>query len=333
MQKNYQQACLVSLCLTAVLSVWRIIITPMAEAATISYGVLAAVTVLAVPGLLVWCGLQTQPLHTPQGLPAVCLALATALTGALLAVSGIFTAYRWLLLGQMPFPQKMFLTATDSVFLYGLIFSAVIGGVCFLVLAAEWLQQRKAFRGVFPLAALLPVVWTWFRLLRFETSHVSTLGLFRNAMDLGMLAAEMLFFLSFARYVSGVEGKTPPRFFVGVALCTGMLCAVSVLTRFAMLLSQEAAAFAESALIASPDLGVVILAFSSAFAQAFAAPQETEDAAQKEQSAAEPTAPWETKAVFKEELFEDEEEQEPLRGPLRIEDVINDAIRNNRRKS
>ena len=320
MQNNYRHAFLASLCCTAILSVWRTVITPYAEAATVSYGILAAVTVLAVIGLLVWCGLRTESLHTPQGLPAMCMAVATALTGALLTVSSAFIAQRWFVRGEMPFPQKLLPTVVDTVFLYGLIFSGFFGGVCFLFLAARWLQRREAFRGMFPLAVLLPLVWTWFRLLRFEISHVSTLGLFRNVFDLGMLAAEMLFFLSFARYVSGVAEERKPRFFVGIALCTGMLCTVSVLTKFAMLCSQEAAAFSESALVTAPDLGVAVLAFATAFGQTVASqPQNREE-----------TEPEETAVAPQEEPVTEEEQP---RRPLEIEDIINDIIEKNYRKS
>ena len=305
MQQNYRQACWAASGITVLLTLWRVVIAPQVAKHTGTYSALLAVTAVALVGILVWCGLKREDLREVRGIPATVITIATLFTGALLTVSSLFTTVRWLLWRELPYPQKALLTATDKFFIGGLIVCGLLGGIFFVCLAAKWRQIQSVVRGFFPLMALFPIFWSWFRLLRYETSHVSAVGTYRSLLDLGVLVAEMLFLMAFARFASNVQEK-PPRFFVGLSLCTGLLCMSGVLTRFAMFCSQEGAAFEESALILAPDIGFAVLAFALAFGQAFASEQEPP----------------------LEEEPEPENDDQP-RAPLELEDVINDILRQN----
>lgn len=305
-QQKYRQAFWAACGMTVLLTLWRVVIAPQSSKHSVSYGVLLVLTAVLLVALLVWCGQKREELREVYGMSATVTAAATLFTGALLIVSSVFTATRWLFLRELPYPQKDFLTATDKLFVFGLVVCGLLGGVFFVCLSAQWWKTKSVTRGHFPLMALFPIFWSWFRLLRYETSHVSAVGTYRSLLDLGVLVAEMLFLMAFARFAANVQEK-PQRFLVGLSLCTGLLCTSGALTRFAMFCSQEGAAFEESALIAAPDIGFAVLAFAVAFGQAFAS---------------EPPTP---KA---EEVDEPDEPDKP-RAPLELEDIINDILRQN----
>ncbi len=305
MQQKYRQAFWAACGMTVLLTLWRVAIAPQADKHTTAYQLLLIVTAITLIGLLLWCGLRREELREVYGMPAMVIVAATLFTGALLTVSSIFTATRWLFGGELPYPQKALLTAADKLFFGGLIVCGLLGGIFFVCLAAKWRSAKSVVRGFFPLMALFPIFWSWFRLLRYETSHVSAVGTYRSLLDLGVLVAEMLFLMAFARFVSNVQEK-PQRFLVGLSLCTGLLCTSGVLTRFAMFCSQEGAAFEESALILAPDIGFAVLAFAVAFGQAFAGEQ---------------TPPLEQES--------EPEQTDEERAPLELEDVINDILRQN----
>lgn len=308
MQKNYQKACFVTLGATAILTVWRIAVTPQAAQGSVLYRLLPVFTVSAVLALLLWCGLKKEPLYAVKGNGAVGITAATFIAGALLTGYSLVVAGRWFLERKMPYPQKTIPTQTDALFLVGLMICGLVGGVFLIYLSAQWWKNRRVERGGFPWLALTPVFWSWFRLLRYETSHVSAIATFCSLTDVAVLVAEMLFLLAFARFVSGVEEK-PPRFFVGLSLSTGMLCTMGGLTGIARLFLQKTITVSEGALIIVPDIGFALLAFSMAFGQAF----------------------------FREEasLIEEEEksqppvtENEPPK-PLDVDEVIDDILRQN----
>ncbi len=305
MQQKYRQAFWAAGGMTMLLTLWRVVIAPQADKHNGTYGTLLIITAITLVGLLVWCGLKREELREVYGTPATVTAAATLFTGALLTVSSVFTAVRWLVGRELPYPQKVLLTATDKLFFGGLVVCGLLGGVFFVCLAAQWWQAKRVVRGFFPLMALFPVFWSWFRLLRYETSHVSAVGTYRSLLDLGVLVAEMLFLLAFARFAANVQEK-PQRFLVGLSLCTGLLCTSGALTRFAMFCSQEGAAFEESALILAPDIGFAVLAFAVAFGQAFGSEEKS------------PT-PEESEL----------EQTDAPRAPLELEDIINDILRQN----
>ncbi len=306
MQQKYRQAFWAACGMTVLLTLWRVVIAPQPSKHSVSYGVLLVLTAVLLVALLVWCGQKREELREVYGMSAAVTAAATLFTGALLIVSSVFTATRWLFLRELPYPQKDFLTATDKLFIFGLVVCGLLGGVFFVCLSAQWWKTKSVTRGHFPLMALFPIFWSWFRLLRYETSHVSAVGTYRSLLDLGVLVAEMLFLMAFARFAANVQEK-PQRFLVGLSLCTGLLCTSGALTRFAMFCSQEGAAFEESALIAAPDIGFAVLAFAVAFGQSFANEQ----------------------PIPKAEESDDLDKPDKPRAPLELEDIINDILRQN----
>ncbi|MBR5540491.1 MAG: hypothetical protein IKU56_03845 [Clostridia bacterium] len=267
-----QQYCRLTCVLTAaaalVLGILRAVLTKTAFDQPLPYGItLGAAGVLLVVILAVFGLENVRPIKV-IGRMAQVSAAGAALAGATLVVFSVVTAQQWFAWRVMPYPSKGSVSGLDTTFLYLLIAAGLAGGVFFLLLAVRWWRFEQMTGRFIPLLALTPVLWSWIRLLRYITSHVSSLGLFRNVYDLGMIVFETLFFVLLARYVSGTSKKAS-RFFLGVSLCTGLLCTISGITQIGSFLAQEQAVFDTCALVISPDLGMAVFAFATAFAQSF----------------------------------------------------------------
>lgn len=267
-RQYYRRACVLTVFAAALLAVLRIVLTPLAFEQPAPYGIALGVSGILLVALLVLSALKYVPPITVVGRMAWVSAAGAAVAGAALTVFSLVTAYDWFVQGMAPYPNAGVFTNFDRLFLYLLIASGIVGGVCFLLVAVRWWRAQCTVRGYMQLLVLIPVLWTGIRLIRYIVSHVSSLGLFRNAYDLGTIVFEMLFFLMFARYLSRV-GEKPSRFFFGVSLCTGLLCAISAITQVAFFLMQDQQAFDTCALVVAPDFGVALFAFSMAFAQSF----------------------------------------------------------------
>ncbi len=251
-----------------VIGVLRTALTPYATEHPLAYGLVLGFTLVVLAGFLLFCRLTPTPATTVIGTPATAAAIAAAVTGAAFVVFAFVSAVNWVVFNVTPYPSKVLLGTPDKVFLLLLIASATAAGIFFLMLAIRWFRTRTTHRYVLSLAAVLPTVWVWFRLIRYVTSYASLVGLFHDLYDVVMILFEAVFFYLFARYLAGEE-QTTSRFFVGVSLCTGVLCAVGCFTQVALYILQDKTSFETCALIVAPDFGVAALSFTMAFAQLF----------------------------------------------------------------
>ena len=261
-------ACLLAVAAAAVIAVLRIALTPIAFEQPVPYGIILGVTGVFLAFVLVLFHINSIPPITVKGRAARVCAAAAAVTGGAFMVFSLAIVYQWRIFGEMPYPDSVTATGTDRLFFYLLAASGAVGGILFLLLSVYWWRAEITVRKFHPLLALVPVVWSWMRLIRYITSYASSLGLFRNLYDLGTIVFEMLFFVLLARYLSGVGDKTS-RFFFGISLCTGLLCTVSGVAQTVFFFAQDAAAFETCALVTAPDFSVALLAFSLAFSQVF----------------------------------------------------------------
>lgn len=282
-EQQYQRhACVLAVVTAGILAVLRTALTPTAFEQPLPYGIVIGVVGVWLVVLLVLSALKHTLPITVGGRMAQVSAAGAAVAGAAFAVFSGFTAYKWIVWGDTPYPSRIAVSALDQLFVWWLIAFGAISGVLFLFLAAHWWRLKSATYRHMPLFMLVPVFWTWIRLIRYITSHVSSLGLFRNVYDLSMVVFEMLFFLLLARHLSGI-GEKSSRFFFGVSLCTGLLCTISSITRVALFLGQDRSAFDTCALVTTPDFGVAVLAFSIAFAQSFGTECNKEDVEELEE--------------------------------------------------
>lgn len=327
MQLRYRFAAVVAVGAAVLLAVLRL--------GNERYAASLCVAVVAAALLFLLCGTKPFEQRAVFGNTGLATAAAAALTGTVLIVSAVSDVVD-LSAGMCPYPQPVTLTAINQLLLFVMIGGGVSSGLFFVFTGIRWFTDRGTSRGLFSGAALLPVLWIWARLIWYMTSFASAANRFRSLPEVAMLLFEMLFLFVFARYVSGVEEKTP-RFVVPVALCTVLFGVAACITRFASLVGQNADRFADTALITAPDIGITVLAAVWVAGQLFgegevAPPLSLE--AEEEPVSDEPQGEVaEESFVLDETSFDgvetEEEEEEVLEGerrPLELEDIINDII-------
>ncbi len=275
-QQQLRQVCTLTAVAAVLLAILRTVLTPTAFDQPLPYGFALGVTGVLLVALLILCALKSTPPITVGGRMARVSAAGAAVVGATMLIASLVIAHEWFTLGIMPYPSRPSAGGIDGLLICLWVIAGLAGGAFFLSLAVNWWCKGVCRRRFMPLIALAPVLWSWVRLIRYITSHVSSLGLYRNLYDLGTIVFEMLFFIVLARYVSGV-GEKPFRFFFGLSLCTGLLCTISAVTQTALFLVQDQTAFETCALVMAPDFGVALLAFLTAFAQGYGIPCEEED--------------------------------------------------------
>ncbi len=324
---RYELACFVTVAAALVLTVLQL--------GNLSYGVVLCIAVLVALALFLLCGFKRQKSIAVAGVPAQLTAGAAALTGMAMLVSGISDSLD-LLGGKYPYPQPLSVTFAGKLLVYMMLAGAIGGGLFFLWLAVRSFSERRVESGQFGVISLLPVVWLWGKLLWYMTSFVSATDRFRASIEVAMMLFEMLFLLSFARYVSGVEEKEP-RFAVPLALCTAFFGLSSCMTRFSSFVLQDAQTFSATALVSSPDLGIVLLALLFVVSQRFCKPAPPQPVFEAEE---EPVTPQETveddSFLLTEEVFMQQQEvhEEPIaseteRRPLELEDILNEIMNGN----
>lgn len=338
MEKKGRLVCAVAVAAAVVTALLRVIVTPHVVDGTAGNGlnILLLVFIAAALLCLMAMGSAKRPPLTLRGGRLTAVTAGALFTGAAMVISSVFALADWWMGGVMPYPINNTVTQLDVTLLYLMVAFGVIGGLFFLLLAFRWQLTGCTARGVLRIVALAPLVWVWLRVGRYEMSYISSLNVFQHVYDLLLIIAEMLFFLWFARYVSDPQ-EAPPRFLTGVALCTGVLATAACVTRVAMLLMGNRAAFDACGLVTAADLGVAILAFGFGFGQ-LTAP--TEAAAEPVAEIPPPPPPVQVEEDEEEPVFlldstgdfitDDEDDDvipEGERRPLELEDVINDIIR------
>ncbi len=271
----YRYLCIVAAAVGVVFAFLRIVLTPLAFDQPAPYGVALGATLLLVAVFLAFCALDGQRMTAFGGRVSRFVSASAIILGATFVIFSFAAVFLWLTEQQMPFPQKPMVGTMDEALLYIYLIAGLLSGVLFAFLAIRWLHDRKTTRGLLPLLALAPVVWSWVRIIRYITSYVSTTGLFRNLYDLATIVFELLFFVLFAHYIARVNERRS-RFFFGVSLCTGVLCTVSGVSQVVFFLMQDQQAFNTCILVTAPDFAVALFAFAMAFAHAYGMPCEEE---------------------------------------------------------
>ena len=150
--------------------------------------------------------------------------------------------------------------------------SRIVGAVAWLVIAVgiaagvaliRWGLQVASEDGtrigMTTWGLLLPVVWGWLRLARYEMSYASAVGLEESFFDFVMLIFEMLFLFKLARFSSGI-GKTRPGMMTFYALATAVTAISAPLTRVGIYFQGDAEAFASAPIAGLEDFGIGLFA-------------------------------------------------------------------------
>lgn len=332
MQLRYRVACLVTVATAVLISCLRLL-----GGALYTSGLW--VSLMAVVSVFLLCGFKPRAPLAVNGIFAIVTAAGAMLAGVSLLVSTLGIAVD-LLDKKYPYPQPLEITAVNQLLLFLMIVGGLVGGLFFVLTGVRWLGDRKTDRRMFGGVALFPVLWSWTRLIWYMFSFASAVNRFTGLIELAMLVCEMLFMMSFARYVSGVEEITP-RFSLSVALCAVLFGATAATTHIVAFLRQDAALFGTTALFSAPDIGVTVLALTWVVSQVFGKGKKAEPLPMPEEE-----IPVEEKIELSDEkeeeevpfilgdndFFVPEEEQEEEevpaeeRRPLELEDIINEIL-------
>lgn len=185
---------------------------------------LVVLALFAVFALLICTG-KGEPLPDLllPGLRATPLAGGTLLGGALLLVTSAWDGVNWLVRGVLPAPTAHSITIVEGVALGLQLLAGIAAGWYLMWLGICLLQGHPQRTPKSMVAALLPTVWIWMRLVRYEVSYASSVRLSRSFYDFALLISVMLFLFALARYVSGYT-KPRSRWVLVFALWTVVLC-------------------------------------------------------------------------------------------------------------
>lgn len=334
MKLRYRVACLVAVATAALISCLRLLGGDL-------YTSGLWVSLMAVVSVFLLCGFKPRAPLAVNGGFAIVTAAGAMLAGVSLLVSTLGVAVD-LLDKKYPYPQPLEITAVNQLLLFVMIVGGLGGGLFFVLTGVRWLGDRKTDRRMFGGVALLPVVWSWARMIWYMFSFTSAVNRFTGLIELAMLVCEMLFMMTFARYVSGVE-ETTPRFTLPIALCAVLFGLTATVTHIVAFLRQDAALFGATALLSAPDIGVTVLALTWVIGQVFgkgsaaeALPMPVEEEPEVKAETPPPAEEEEeTPFILSDEAFvvaeaeEDEvEEETPAeeRRPLELEDIINEIL-------
>lgn len=225
----------------------------------VSFWLLVALCAAAIV-LAVLAFLSDLPLHPVGGEQQPKLGGLSVAVGVVLLLDTALALVRFGMLGKTPPPNAQILNNADKITLYLTFAFGLLGGLWLVVLGCQWLR-RQTLGNLARAGALLPVLWIWCRLARYELSYASAANIKRSFYDFFMLLFLMLFLLAFARWVADVappSAKTM-RALSAIAAMAGIS---SPLTRLGMQMLGDTEAFNASQLAGITDLAIGALALA-----------------------------------------------------------------------
>ncbi len=195
------------------------------------------------------------------------VALVTMLAGGVLAVSSLWELFSWRIFEKIPAPETAQLEGLALPLLWLYLLCGVAGGVALVAFGGQVASEGGTRIGMSSFPLLLPVVWMWFRLARYEMSYASAVRLSESFFDFAMLVFEILLLFKLARFASGI-GSTRPGMLVFYGLGAGMFGVGGPLVRLCMYLLGDTQAYQASGLAGGVDFVLGLMAFFWAFALA-----------------------------------------------------------------
>ena len=175
---------------------------------------------------------------------------AAIVLGGTLFVTYLIDAYQLIFNGVTPPPVPPSSNSIDRVFVVIILVVGLASAIFFVWLGIAGLSGKQLKGTKFAASALLPALWLWVRLLRYEISSTSAVNVKQSFYDFVMLIFALLFLFAFARYISGV-GEKKYRSLLVFAICTFTMCLSVTITRFVMYVTNFDAAY-----LANPIAGV-----------------------------------------------------------------------------
>ena len=267
---------------TAVVLLLRMVLTPTlrdADTGRFSANLAAIIASLALLLVLAGMALAANKERVDIGGRAVLpAALATLLSGVVVLVSSLWEAVAWLAYDVVPAPAPEALTPLPVAMVALTLLCGVAAGGVLIAFGLQITAEDGTWRGMRTVSCLLPVLWVWLRLARYEMSYVSAVSLKDSYFTFAMYIFELLFLFKLARFVSGI-GNTRPATVLFFAMGAAMLTFTAPLFRISMLLAGDAQAYQSTELAGVPDAALGLLALVFGWALAFGRAASPEDAA------------------------------------------------------
>ena len=262
MQKNLRIASVLALAATALVTTLRITLLPsLQEPVTglfrLSWLIIGVMLVFVAAAL--WLCLSARKAPTP----AISDYTATSRSpvGVIMVVTGfvILAESLWLMLGGLLFEVAPAINVLDSAAKVLSILSGFAGGAAFVWIGSCLIGAGVKEGNRSGLAMWFPVIWMWFRLVRYEVSHATAIRVEQSFYDFAMLIFIMLFLFSFAQYISGVSRAKSQWKLIFYALCTMVTSLSGSIARVIMYFMSDEAAFNSGRLAGVSDFFIGIL--------------------------------------------------------------------------
>ncbi len=254
---------LAALCLTVVLLVLRVLLTPQlrdAETGHFAANIPALITLFCGMVLLLIGAvcLPRERVDVPSS-QALSVSGVAVIIGGALGLSSAYDAVRWLFSGVMPPPEQAQDSMLTGVVLLGMVTFGVLGGVALVLFGLRVAARGGTYSGMSGLSMLAPVMWAWCRLAWYEISYATTVGWSNKVYDFLMVIVELLFLFKLARLASGV-GKASVGSLLFYALGVAALSLSGVLTQVCLSFVADVEAYRVGVLAGAVDVALGLFA-------------------------------------------------------------------------
>ncbi|MDD3832886.1 MAG: hypothetical protein PHR18_03165 [Oscillospiraceae bacterium] len=229
--------------------------------------------------------------------------------GVVLLISSLFDAWKWTVYNQTPPPNENVINRLDSTTLTFTILFGIIAGLFLIYFGLKSSQSDLRLTPLFALGALLPVLWIWVRLVRYQVSYASAIPVEQSFYDFVMLIFTMLFLFSFARYISRI-GESSSRLLLVYALCASLMSLSGTIASMSLFMLGESDAYNSSNLAGIADFGLGVFAFCTALSLTFA--KEIDDAEEPIIETQEDTADYQQEDIYQEDITQEEITREEI---------------------
>ncbi len=197
-----------------------------------------------------------------NGSPSVFpVALTAGLFGLALVIGNSFDAVMWIGFGRLPAPTEELVNLTDTILLGSTLLCGIFAGIYFIRVALVWIAEERFCTGLFRLSALLPTLWIWLRIARYELEHAGLVDIVFSVYDFLLFVFGMLFLFRFAGLSADVGRKrlSSLRFLAAATAVCGLS---DTLVRFGLYLTRDAQLYQSIQLINGVDFFLSIFALA-----------------------------------------------------------------------
>ena len=202
-----------------------------------------------------------KPKHPRKKASVWPIAITAGILGLAMAVFTVYDIVMWAGFEKTPAPCTTLMGTIDMVVLIGYMAAGLASSLYFIRLMLVWIAENTCYRGIFKVGALMPVMWMWLRIVRYELAHVSLFEMNFSIHDFAMLVFSMLFLFRIACLIAGIGNrKRGVTMFITAAAA---MCALSsVAVRFGLYLSGDAMLYQTVELANGIDLCIGLFALA-----------------------------------------------------------------------